>query len=346
LILAPGDPSYPPSLLLAAGSGNIPDPPPVLFVRGVIPRAPGVTIVGTRRASEQASAFTRALIADLAPRGFSVWSGGAIGIDAAAHEAALLAGAPTVVVMGGGLDRPYPPEHRGLFDRILAAGGALVARVADDVAPRAIGFHQRNEILAAATEATVVVQAGYKSGARSTARAARKIGRPLFAVPHAPWDEGGQGCALELTLGARALTCAGDLLFSGIAGSPAPARCADRGRTIGSKRARDRTGQIDLLPRTGERAGERARIDTARGLSSGPEPPSIDHLSTEARALLQVLDGAKEEPLHIDELCDASGLPLRAVVELLLTLTLQTVVVEGPAGFYKRARRWVGEPPP
>jgi DNA processing protein len=344
MILAPGDPAYPQSLLLGAGGG--PHPPPVLYVRGAIPRAPGVAIVGTRRASEQAVAFTRALVLDLAARGFSVWSGGAIGIDAAAHEAALEWGAPTVVVMGGGLDRPYPPENRGLFDRILAAGGALVARVADDVAPRASGFHQRNEILAAATAATVVVQAGYKSGARSTARAARQLGRPLFAVPHAPWDEGGCGCALEIAMGARALTCAGDLIRAlngteGIAGAPAP-------RTERSRKKRTNAReQLELLAGAGRRGGGRARIDTAAGLSS---EPSLDHqrehLCEEARALLQVLDGVEGVPLHVDELCEASGVPLRAVVELLLTLTLQTVVVEGPAGFYKRARRSVGEPPP
>ena len=324
----------------------------MLYVRGAIPRAPGVAIVGTRRASEQAIAFTRALVLDLAARGFSVWSGGAIGIDAAAHEAALESGAPTVVVMGGGLDRPYPPENRGLFDRILAAGGALVARVADDVAPRASGFHQRNEILAAATAATVVVQAGYKSGARSTARAARKIGRPLFAVPHAPWDEGGCGCALEIATGARALTCAGDLIRAlygndrndGIAGAPAPR--AERTRKISSKRTDDGE-QLELLAGAGRRGGGRARIGTEAGLSSEPslEHPS-EQLSEEALALLQVLDGVEGVPLHVDEICEASGVPLRAVVELLLTLTLQTVVVEGPAGFYKRARRSVGEPSP
>lgn len=332
-ILSPGDPSYPPSLLLDAGRGIIPDPPPVLYVRGAIPRAPGVAIVGTRRASEQAIAFTRALVLDLAARGFSVWSGGAIGIDAAAHEAALFAGAPTVVVMGGGLDRPYPPENRALFERILAADGALVARVPDDVAPRASGFHRRNEILAAATAATVVVQAGYKSGARSTARAARRLSRPLFAVPHAPWDEGGQGCALELARGARALTCSGDLIQALEGISPAPR--AERSNP--PKRASE---QLELLAG----AGERARIDAGRGLSSEATPPLTEHLSPEARALLQALDGVEGEPLHVDELCEASGVPLRAVVELLLTLTLQTVVVEGPAGFYKRARRSVGEP--
>ena len=290
-------------------------------------------------------AFTRALVLDLAARGLSVWSGGAIGIDAAAHEAALEAGAPTVVVMGGGLDRPYPPENRGLFDRILAAGGALVARVADDVAPRASGFHQRNEILAAATAATVVVQAGYKSGARSTARAARRLRRPLLAVPHAPWDEGGQGCALEIAQGARALTGAGDLIralegSAGIAAAPEP-------RADGPKRIRARrAGEAEQLPLL---AGGRARVNGRCGMSSAGAPADVekrDDLSVEARALLQVLDGVEEEPLHVDEICAASGVPLRTVVELLLTLTLQTVVVEGPAGFYKRARRSVEEPPP
>src|SRR4051812_39166376 len=204
LRLDPGHPAYPPSLA-ALGA-------PSLYLRGALPRGPGVAVVGTRRPSGEAAAFTRALVRDLAAHGLAVWSGGALGIDAAAHEAALDAGAPTVVVAGGGLARPYPKEHVGLFERVLAAGGALLARVADATPPTPPGFLLRNELLAALTLATVVVEAGVKSGARSTAAAARRLGRPLCVVPHPPWEPRGQGCALELARGARAIVGARDVI--------------------------------------------------------------------------------------------------------------------------------------
>src|SRR6185503_16237641 len=124
---------------------------------------------------------------------------------AAAHEAALAVGGTTVVVSGSGLDRPYPREHTALFARVLEQGGALLARVPDATPPTPPGFLRRNELLAALTVATVVIEAGLKSGARSTAAAARRLGRPLCAVPHAPWDALGAGCALELARGARAV---------------------------------------------------------------------------------------------------------------------------------------------
>src|SRR4051812_18476498 len=121
LRVLPGDPAYP-AELGAAGA-------PPLYLRGPLPARPGVAVVGTREPSDQALAFTRALVLELGQAGLAIWSGGARGIDAAAHEAALEAGVPTVVVAGGGLDRPYPPEHAPLYARVLAGGGALCARV-------------------------------------------------------------------------------------------------------------------------------------------------------------------------------------------------------------------------
>ncbi len=151
-------------------------------------------------------AFTSALVRDLAAEGSRSGRAARSGIDAAAHEAALACGAPTVVVMGGGLGRPYPKEHALLFERVVTSGGALLARVPDLVPPMPAGFLLRNELLAALCSATVSDQAGLQSGARSTAAAARRLGRPLCVVPQAPWDEHGRGCALELALGARAVT--------------------------------------------------------------------------------------------------------------------------------------------
>ena len=222
--IAPDDPSYP-SALAALGSSE--RPPPTLYLRGRLPELPGVAIVGTRAPSEEAAAFARALAGALAREGVAVWSGGAIGIDAAAHEGALEAGGVTVLVAGGGLDRPYPPQHRDLFDRVVERGGALVARVPDGTPPTPPHFLQRNEVLAALTTVTVVVQAGLASGARSTAAAARRLGRALCVVPNPPWDPRGQGCALELARGAVAIYEVGDVLAA-MGRPPPPPRRAKR----------------------------------------------------------------------------------------------------------------------
>jgi len=195
-IVPSSDPTYP-SLLREAGESK------PLHVRGTLPRAPGVAIVGTRRATVRARAFTAELAAGFARAGVAVWSGGAHGIDTAAHEGALASGGATVVVLGSGFEQPYPKENIALFREVVARGGALVSLVADDVAPRPQFFIERNGVLAGATRATLVVECPLKSGARSATARARAFGRPVGAVPHSPWSTEGAGCLAELALGAK-----------------------------------------------------------------------------------------------------------------------------------------------
>ena len=333
LVITPTDPAYP-RALTDLGSARA---QPSLYLRGALPTASGVAVVGTRQPTDEALAFTRALVTDLAKAGLSIWSGGARGIDAAAHEAALACGAPTVVVMGGGLDRPYPKEHVALFERVLVAGGALLARVPDDQAPQPLGFHMRNELLAALTAVTVVIQAGQKSGARHTARAARRLGRPLCAVPHSPWDEIGLGCALELALGARAITSAADVVAV-MNGEP-PARPAPaRSRTL--RAARPPEPLLLFGPETPGKlpVSSRSLPDPTGGpILPGPDAgPSPLRLEGPELAVFAALDAAAR---HLDEICERSGEPPRVVFATLLLLTLRTVVVEGPAGFFRQTGR-------
>jgi DNA processing protein len=310
--LRPEDAGYPPALSALAGGA------PTLYVRGRLPSAPAVAIVGTREPSDEARAFARALAGDLARDGIVVFSGGARGVDLAAHEGALDAGGATVVVMGGGLARPYPPEHEPLFARAVAHGGALVARVPDDVPPQPVGFLRRNEILAALTQATVVVEAGVRSGARSTAAAARKLGRPLLVVPHAPWSPHGAGCIAELACGAIVASSAADVL----AALGAPAR-----------KSRSTAPPFREARRRHKKEGSRR------------EPSQIAlaiDLSDDERAVLGAFGEqaarASERAFHLDELAERTSLPSRTVQGALLTLTLKAVVVEGPAGFFRRVR--------
>jgi len=133
-----------------------------------------VAIVGARAASGHAAAAARALAADLAGCGYAVVSGGAIGIDAAAHRGALDAGGETVAVMATGLDIAYPARNRPLFGEIVATGrGALLSPFPLGVPPRRYRFVRRNRIIAGLADAVVVVEAGLASGSLYTAAATR-----------------------------------------------------------------------------------------------------------------------------------------------------------------------------
>jgi DNA processing protein len=213
-------PAYPASLR------DLPDPPEALRVLGALPPLAGaVAIVGTRYADDDGLDLAHRLAADLAAAGRTVVSGGARGVDAAAHRGALDAGGRTVVVLGTGVGRPYPPEHRGLFDAIVAAGGALLSEAPDDALPHRGRFLRRNRLVAALGAVLVVVQAPARSGALSPAAWARRLGRDVHACPASPSDPRGAGCLALLRQGARICTSAADVLSTsparGSAGAPA-----------------------------------------------------------------------------------------------------------------------------
>ncbi len=205
------------------GLAELADPPAALFARGALPDGPAVAIVGTRRADPAAVAFARALAAELSRAGLAIVSGGADGIDAAAHEGALAAGGRTFVVLPTAIERPYPAHRAPLFERVLEGGGGWLSERAPDEPSRPAHFLSRNRIIAALADATVVVQAPIKSGAMSTARAAKRLKRPLFAVPASPWDLRGEGNARLLADGARPCSGAADVLaVLGRAPQPTP----------------------------------------------------------------------------------------------------------------------------
>lgn len=205
-LLEPDDPRYPP-LPPAFGAAS-----PRLRVAGDLPPfSPCVAVVGTRRPDPEAVDFAFELGRALASAGVVVMSGGALGIDAAAHEGALAAGGRTVAVLGTGLDRAYPPTHGRLFERI-AERGALVTASPDGAPPHKGRFLRRNELVAALADSIVVVQAPDRSGALSTAAAARRFGRPVHAVPAAPWDVRGRGGSALLRRGALVCTSPEDVL--------------------------------------------------------------------------------------------------------------------------------------
>jgi DNA processing protein len=167
--------------------------PVALWVRGTLPPAgPAVAVVGSRQCSFAGRERTRNWARELTTSGVAILSGLARGIDGAAHGGALEAGA-TWGVMGSGLDHPYPPEHRGLMDRIVAAGGGILTPFPPQAVPQKWHFPRRNLLLAAWTRGVLVMEGRIRSGSLVTARLALDLGRELWVVPGAPEEPLAEG---------------------------------------------------------------------------------------------------------------------------------------------------------
>jgi DNA processing protein len=181
----PAQALHPMEVATSRGAPNL-APPQALWVLGrrrldeVVARA--VAVVGSRSATDYGTRMATEIAYALAVRGWTVVSGGAYGIDGAAHRAALAASGVTIVVTAGGLQRPYPAGHARLF-RDIAATGLLVSEWPPDCPPQRHRFLVRNRLIATLTAGTVVVEAGLRSGASSTARHARELGQAVMAVP-------------------------------------------------------------------------------------------------------------------------------------------------------------------
>ncbi len=172
------DENYPKRLL------EIDQPPPVLYVRGeVLPEDDwAVAVVGTRRITAYGRLIAERVAGFLARNGITVISGLARGVDAASHKTALESGGRTIAVLGSGVDRIYPPEHRKLAEAIIQ-NGAVISDYALGTPPDAMNFPPRNRIISGLAQAVIIVEAGERSGALITARFAADQGRDVFAVP-------------------------------------------------------------------------------------------------------------------------------------------------------------------
>ena len=176
-IITFSDPDYPTLLR------HIHDPPPVLYVRGTVhPDSLNIAIVGSRNATTYGRTVTERLSEGLARRGFTVVSGMARGIDAAAHTGTLTARGKTIAVLGCGLGTVYPAENKSLFYRI-AERGAVISEFPFLTPPEAHNFPVRNRIISGLSLGTVIVEATHRSGSLITARLAAEQGREVFAVP-------------------------------------------------------------------------------------------------------------------------------------------------------------------
>lgn len=209
-MIADDDPSYPSSLK------EISSPPAVLYGRGektALATPHAVAVVGTRRPTPYGIEATEAVVAGLAPAGIAVVSGLATGIDTKAHKTALEHHGITVAVLGSGIDpiSLFPPENRGLAERIAASGGAVISEYAPGAPAVKKHFPARNRIIAGMSRGTLVVEAREKSGALITARLALEENRDVFAVPGSIFSPASHGPNKLIQQGARPVHSAQDI---------------------------------------------------------------------------------------------------------------------------------------
>jgi DNA processing protein len=200
-------PDYPALLL------QIPQPPPLIYVRGTLTRADelALAVVGTRSPTTYGKEATRRVVNDLAAAGITIVSGLALGIDTLAHSSALEAGGRTVAVLAGGVDVPYPERNRRLAEQIVS-NGALISEFPLGVQPLPSNFPARNRLISGLSLGTLVVEAGSRSGALITVEFALEQGREVFAVPGEIFSRTSEGTNQLIRNGAAIVTHVQDVL--------------------------------------------------------------------------------------------------------------------------------------
>jgi len=197
---------------------EIPDPPKKLYARGILPEKDNVllTVVGSRKYTSYGKDACEYIIRGLRGFPFTIVSGLALGIDAIAHTAALSSGISTLAVPGSGLDDRvlYPRTNFILAQNILRAGGALLSESEPNERPQLFSFPKRNRIMAGMSEATLIIEAGKKSGSLITAYLALDYNRTVFAVPGPVFNKNAEGVHGLLKEGATPVTSADDILLA------------------------------------------------------------------------------------------------------------------------------------
>lgn len=207
-LLVLGDADYPPRLLATA------DPPLLLWLQGrrELLSAPSIAVVGSRNPTAQGGDNARAFSRALAQADYTIISGLALGVDAAAHEGALDAGGSTIAVVGTGLDQVYPRRNEALAARLLAAGGLIASEYALGMPVLPANFPRRNRIIAGLAQGCLVVEAAVQSGSLITARLAVEAGREVFAIPGSIHSPQARGCHALIRQGAKLVESAQDIL--------------------------------------------------------------------------------------------------------------------------------------
>jgi len=290
------DESYPASLR------DIPQSPPVIFVRGALgPQFdPSIAVVGTRHVTPYGRQAAEHFCSVLAQSGVAIISGLARGVDAIAHRVALENGAPTVAVLAGGIDQVYPRENAGLAERIVDHG-CLVSEYPVGIPARRDYFPRRNRILSGLAKAALLVEAGEGSGALHTANWAFEQGRDVFAIPGSVFSRQSAGTNQLIRENTAKLVAT-------------PEQLCEELNLIA-------TGAVPVATTTTRAQG--ALFEKPSGAQGEPHVrPRDDH------PLLKWLEAG---PLHIDEIARNAGLPIAQVSGALQILELEgTVRTAGP----------------
>ena len=290
-IYTPGDDDYPDDLR------NLTDMPLVLYCDGdlaCIKEKIAIGVVGTRNPTRDSTAIARQLSSDMAKCGAVIVSGGALGIDSAAHEGALGVNGTTVCVLGCGLGAKYLMRNEPMR-REIAKSGAVISEFPPLSEAGVRTFPVRNRIISGLSKGVLVVEAGEKSGSLITARAALEQGREVFAVPGSILTSSYKGANTLIRDGATAVTCAADILQSFEYIYPG---------------ALDLSGNSGKLPEGEKRRGDK-KANPVKKL-----PADYDADSSKVFALLS------DDPLHSDEICAMTGLPPSKVMGILTRLEL------------------------
>jgi len=207
-ILSLRDERYPAQLRTIA------DPPPILYVKGMLLPSDSfsIAVIGTRRCTRYGERQTERLTSALVQNGFAIISGLALGIDGVAHRVALKAGGRTIAVLGSGLHRIYPPEHKPLAQKIVESGGCILSEYPPFHPSAKWTFPQRNRIVSGLSLGVLVVEAPVRSGAMISARLAGEQGRDIFAVPGSIESPASSGCNQLIRDGAYITESADDIL--------------------------------------------------------------------------------------------------------------------------------------
>ena len=282
-LISPWDERFPDRLR------EIYDPPPYLWMRGTLPEVdrPMVTVVGTRRCTDYGRAQAHHFGAELVRRGFTVVSGLAYGIDAAAHKGALDAGGRTIAVLGSGVGRIYPQKHTALAERITE-NGAVLSEYGLDAEPKSHHFPERNRILSGLSLGTLVVESYSKGGALITARLAVEQNREVFAVPGGVTKDSSRGTN----------------------------RLIQRGH---AKLVMEVEDLLEELPDVTVTDPEEVDAETVSA-GAGPDP---EDLSGDEEVLYNALS---DTPIHVDELCEETGLDPSSALPTLLELEFKGFV--------------------
>jgi DNA processing protein len=278
---------------------DLPDVPPLLYARGTLSPADvnAVAIVGSRRCSSYGQRVATRLAAGVARAGYTVVSGLALGIDAAAHRGALEGNGRTIAVLAGGLSSIYPPEHVGLADEV-AAHGALLTEASMLMEPQRGMFHTRNRLISGLAQAVVIIEANDRSGALITARHAAEQGREVFAIP----------ANVDSALSAGSLRLLRD----------------------GAKLIRDVDDLLEDLK------GLRTPPPTVEKTTSASPPPATTAPTPALDPAQQRVWDLLTEPKHADEITRNLGVSSSELNKLLLSMEMKKIIRRAPGNMYER----------